>query len=568
MDTNDRLEELLERWELSRAQGTALTPEELCVDQPALIDEVRRRIKALLAMDSALETETGAFVASEHVDFNGLSSSQVLPQSMQARSVYRPQTYHARGGLGEVLTAHQEELDRTVALKRILPEARSEQARMRFLREAAITARLQHPGIVPIYGLGQDDDGPFYTMPFIRGKTLREAIFEFHQDESLRRDAGPRSLRFRELLQQFITVCNTIGYAHDQGIVHRDLKPSNIMLGQYGETLVVDWGLAKRIGAAGGEAIVEGNVPSPDSSPFDVTAVGDILGTRQYMSPEQARGEPVGHAGDIFSLGLILYEILTGRPAYDTSTLPRGLSRESLWEARIEPPRSRDPGVPRALEKICLKALATRPEGRYASTNALADDVNRWLADEPVTAHGEGWNERLARWARRNRAAVGAVTFALLAGLATAAGVQARSNAVLTEARDKTKQALTEVTDANNRTRAALATSEELRKQAEAISALLAAVFRSPDPSQDGSTIKVVDFLDRAAEEVDKHFDGPLAAKGALLDALGHSYLSLGPFDLATVWLTKAQVVCESALGPNHPDTLRVCTNLALALGE
>ena len=130
------------------------------------------------------------------------------------------------------------------------------------LREAEITAGLQHPGIVPIYGLGQDDDGPFYTMPLIEGQTLQEAIEAFHADRSLSRESGQGSLRFRELLQKFVTVCDTVAYAHGQGVVHRDLKPSNIMLGRYGETLVMDWGLAKHFGTddADGEPETDGAV--------------------------------------------------------------------------------------------------------------------------------------------------------------------------------------------------------------------------------------------------------------------------------------------------------------------
>ena len=179
--TEDRLGELLLRWDELRRQGRDLTAGELCTDCPELVDELARRIEAVRDMDSVLDIEdTDApleILVTE--DLNGASANRRLPDALHASAVYRPQRHHAQGGLGEVLAAHQEELDRTVALKRIRPDKLHEAARRRFLREAAITARLQHPGIVPIYGLGQDDDGPFYTMPFIEGQTLQEAIEGF-----------------------------------------------------------------------------------------------------------------------------------------------------------------------------------------------------------------------------------------------------------------------------------------------------------------------------------------------------------------------------------------------------
>ncbi len=172
---------------------------------------MRRRIEILREMNSALDTEVHERRRRPKTEFAAArAANRELPEVLRATAVYRPEAHHARGGLGEVLTARQEELDRTVALKRIRPDKLRDAARRRFLREAAITARLQHPGIVPIYGLGQDDDGPFYTMPFIQGQTFQEAIDAFHEDESLRGDAGRRSLRFRGLLQQFIAVCNTV----------------------------------------------------------------------------------------------------------------------------------------------------------------------------------------------------------------------------------------------------------------------------------------------------------------------------------------------------------------------
>jgi serine/threonine-protein kinase len=411
----DRLGELLLRWDELRRHGREMSAGELCADCPELADELRRRIAVVRDLEPVLDLEpTHSVPTPGDSGPDGSGSDGRLPEDLHATAVYRPQRFHARGGLGEVLTARQEELGRTVALKRIRPDKLHEAARRRFHREAAITARLQHPGIVPIYGLGQDEDGPFYTMPFIEGRTLQEAIDAFHGDESLRRDPGRRALRFRGLLQQFIAVCNTVAYAHDQGVVHRDLKPSNILLGPYGETLVMDWGLAKRLGTeeAGGEA--EGDALSPNPWPDALTATGAVLGTPHYMSPEQARGEPAGPASDIFSLGLVLYAILTGNSPYVDAVFQGGYLQEAVRQGSVVPPRQRDPGLACALEAVCLKALAASPGDRYDSAGALADDVSRWLADEPVTAWRESWTSRAWRWIKSRRTLVTSSAAALV----------------------------------------------------------------------------------------------------------------------------------------------------------
>jgi serine/threonine protein kinase len=236
---------------------------------------------------------------------------------------------HAKGGLGQVYVAHDEELHREVALKEMQDRHVHDAAsRQRFLLEAEITGGLEHPGIVPVYGLGQYADGrPFYAMRFVRGDSLKDAIARFHAGPPA---AGTRALELRELLGRFIDVCQAMQYAHDRGVLHRDLKPGNIMLGKYGETMVVDWGLAKPLGAPDGQARPRADEPgrlAPAASGTAETMQGSALGTPQYMSPEQAAGrlDQLGPASDIYSLGATLYALLTGRApvADDTATDPR-----------------------------------------------------------------------------------------------------------------------------------------------------------------------------------------------------------------------------------------------------
>ncbi len=322
--------------------------------------------------------------------------------------VLRP---HAKGGLGEVFVALDDELRREVALKQVLDHhADNPHNRQRFVLEAEITGGLEHPGIVPVYGLGTYQDGrPYYAMRFIRGDSLKDAIAKYH--------SGPaNAVAFRQLLRRFLDVCNAIEYAHSRGVLHRDLKPGNIIVGKYGETLVVDWGLAKALGKGDPTGEERALVPLSAGGSSE-TLPGQAIGTPAYMPPEQAQGDldALGPRSDVYALGATLYCLLVGKAPFEGND--RGGLLRRVEKGEFARPRALDPTIDRALEAIVLKAMATKPEGRYGSSRALADDLEHWLADERVDAFPEPWSRTLNRWLTRHRTAVTGAAAALLVGL-------------------------------------------------------------------------------------------------------------------------------------------------------
>ncbi|HET7505840.1 MAG TPA: serine/threonine-protein kinase, partial [Kofleriaceae bacterium] len=310
---------------------------------------------------------------------------------------YEPVGEHARGGLGRVVRAVDRRLGRTVAVKELLRHDPSNEAR--FLREAMITARLEHPGIVPVHEAGRWPNGnPYYVMKLVEGRTLKELIVE---RATLRDRLG--------LLPHVIAVADAVGYAHSEQVIHRDLKPSNVIVGEFGETIVVDWGLARDR---------KRDVPEPSDEVLAAaggwvsTVSGKVVGTPAYMSPEQARGDVVDERADVYALGAVLYEVLAGTPPHTDITPQAVLDRVIAGPPR--PLAMVVPSVPGELATIVRKAMARDPAARYANAIALAEDLRRFTTGKLVSAHSYSTWELLRRKLSRHRGIVAVVVASMV----------------------------------------------------------------------------------------------------------------------------------------------------------
>jgi len=304
-----------------------------------------------------------------------------------------------------VYRATEKELNREVAVKFIHHNlVQDRESCTRFLLEAEVTGRLEHPGVVPLYGIGQAENGRlFYYMRYIDGETMDDAIVRCHHTRSISGIHGEQTVDFRRLLMAFVSVCKTVAYAHNRGIVHRDVKPANVMLGKFGETIVVDWGLAIPV-ARDDRFRTSGEMTlMPGSGSQTSTSSGGGAGTLAYMSPEQASNLAPTPASDVYSLGATLYKILCGQPAFSGDNGHR--VREDVVDGRFPKPSERIKGVASALEAVCLKAMKQQPRDRYATALDLAADVENYLADAPVSVLIESIPQRIGRWARRHRLA-------------------------------------------------------------------------------------------------------------------------------------------------------------------
>jgi tetratricopeptide (TPR) repeat protein len=484
--------------------------------------------------------------------------------------------------MGTVFMAEQEKpVRRRVALKIIKAGMDSAQVVARFEAERQALALMDHPNIARVLDAGTTESGrPYFVMELVKGIPLIDYCDQVR-------------LSTAERLKLFVPICQSIQHAHQKGIIHRDLKPSNVLVTLIdGKPVpkVIDFGVAKAID----QRLTEKTL---------FTQYGAVVGTLEYMSPEQAElsGLDVDTRSDIYALGVMLYELLTGTTPLERQRLRAAGHAEILRRIREEEPpkpstrlsssgeklasiaatRGTEPNrltrmVRGDLDWIVMKAIEKDRTRRYETANGFARDVERHLSGDPVEACPPSPTYRLRKFARKHRAGlVTAAAFALLLSLAAvvstwqavramaAERLAARRLADVELANAATTKALADTRVAQAASQAALQQSEAARKQAEAISTFGIELFRSPDPSQDGRHVKVVDVLDRAAEQMEKGFVGPPEMKAALLNALGETYNSLGLYDRSITMHQQARTIREAALGPEDPLTLVSRSNLA-----
>lgn len=326
------------------------------------------------------------------------SSASTIPAKPEPSGRYRSADVFASGGLGMVRRAFDRTLGRTVALKELRDSTQGGEGAARLMREAMLTARLEHPSIIPIYDLGTHDDGsPYYCMRLVQGRPLSALI-------EATRTAAERIA----LLPHVIAVADAMAYAHEAGVIHRDLKPDNVLVGEFGQTVVIDWGLAKAVGENStiNDPDLMGAEHQTAIQDLDLTRTGQVMGTLLYMPPEQATGSPIDERADVYAIGAILYHVLAARPPY--SDLPS----QSIYTEILQAPPTEisllAPEIHVDLHAVVRKAMARALAERYLSAKDLAADLKRFQVGQLISAKTYSTREVLRRWVYHRKYQLGA----------------------------------------------------------------------------------------------------------------------------------------------------------------
>ena len=456
----------------------------------------------------------------------GSSAPQELPPLDTVRYFgdYQLLEEIARGGMGVVYKARQVSLNRTVAVKMLLSgRFASKEFVQRFRSEAQAAANLQHPNIVAIHEVGEHEGHNYFSMDYVEGENLAGLI---------RKNPVP----FSRAAQYVLTIAQAIDYAHQKGVLHRDLKPSNVLIDIFDQPRVTDFGLARNMAA--------------DS---ELTATGQVVGSPNYMPPDQAgKGVEIGPPSDVYSLGAILYHLLTGRPPFVAETV-----QDTLFQVvNKDPvaPRLLNPGLPHDLETICLKCLEKEPRRRYATAEELAQELGRFLRNEPIQARPIGRPEQMWRWCKRKPAlaAVSASLAVVLAlGLTGVLWQWQRAEAHFKRAAINARQAQANEKEARSE-------ASKSRQVAQFLKEMLNGV--GPAVAKGRDTKMLREILDKTADRLGKDLKDEPAVDAELRSTLGEVYEDLGEYEKAEAMQREALAMRKKLLGNEHP---AVATSLA-----
>ncbi len=508
---HSRLRELfINACDLNEQQQRAMMDEQ-CADDPELQLELRRLLQKDATDCGILADED--ITAGFQLDVDTVFENE-LPTTIGRYQVKR---ILGQGGMGVVYLAQQENPRRDVAVKVIRSGIMNRELVRRFELEAAVLGRLKHPGIAKIHEAGVYDDGsggrPFFAMDYVDGPS----IMEF---------ARQHALNVRDRLRMFIQICGAIHHAHQRGVIHRDLKPGNILVASDGQPLILDFGVARATDSDLQFTTLQ-------------TGLGQLIGTLPYMSPEQVtgRGQDVDTRSDVYALGVIAYELLTGEQPFDIKGRTVLIAAKIISEIDPLPLTSYDRQLRGDLNTIVLKAMSKEPDRRYPSAAALADDVQRYLNEEPIVARPATMIYQFRKFAQRNKALVAGITLTLL---------------VLTCGIIGTTLGMLQAQDEANRT--------------AAINEFMTGILVQANPAYGNANVKLVDVLRESSADASERFREHPALEADVRILLGRAFKALSLFDDAIMNHRRAYSIRKSEFGPAHPLTRKAGGDLVFSL--